>query len=581
MRASSFLFLGFVLFCGGFLINDMKVSKLFVPLAIVLAFSACSSKKDVMPEAALPADSDIMFVFDGDRGGDFGELMDLIDSFPKREKEGFVEQAWNSDGTLPEYAKYVKPVLKGDFRVAVSIDEVADPSKAESGSVLVAASFEKADAFEKLLLEVLKANDVKVSAEQKGGKKFWDNGESMFAGRDGDLFVFSISRENVDQALERVEKKSGFAVMPEAEDRLGYVRVDGAFMGKALGQVYGSSVSTIESSIVYVDADKKGLSFESEMMKPEGEELETLKKAFGDIDYRLDLMKELRVDKPIAFLEMPSFGKYAEAVSYSFFGQLNQVDPSLVPNDLDVFGTLAEMLKMDKVALEEFLDGPFAVVMGDSEMLYPTMAFYLGMDKGDLETGRSLTVKMDEWMADLIQMYDSLATAQGFGTGALKREITAVGGKGLHKLYFDFKALPADILAAAAFVPGLDIDSLKAELYYGLTADDHFVVAFYPDFAQAYEKAPIVADDAMVKEALKGFDVKNAYMMSFFLPNRFVEIFDRWIELAKSASLVDEGQLADYDYFAHQIVGRFKSFVSVGSVDDDKVKSEGRIEVEN
>ncbi len=557
----------------------MKNSRLlFLPLLAVLALSGCSSKDVVMPEGALPMESDVVFVFDGDHGGDFGEFLGLIDSFPKRDDQGFIEQAWDSDGTLPEFAKFVKPVLRGDFRVAVGVSELGDVDAIDAGVVTVAAYFEKADAFEDLMMELLKENDVELKASEEDGKKFWSN-EATFVARDGDVFVFGMTEESLDEALANLEKGNGFVVLPEAEGRLGYIHVGGEFVGDLLSGVYGSAGGSLGASTVFFDADKRGISFDSEMDLPADADSEAFKSMFGDIGYRVELIDEVRAEKPFAFGEYSSLKSYVEAAAYGFLGQVNAIDPEAVPDNLDVMASLAEMLGMDEVALTEFVDSPLAFVMGDNGALYPTMAFYLGMDKGDLEVAKSLTVKMDGWMASLIGLYDELARAQGFGEGALKREVVGVSGTALHKVYFDFNALPEDVLGAAAFIPGLDVKSLKVELYYGLTAEDHFVVALYPDFAEAYESAPIVSDDKVLKAALKDFDLDNAYMMNVFLPGGFVPIADRWVELAAGAGVFGGTAKEDYDFYAHEVVARFKSMISVGTIEGEKVESRGRLEI--
>lgn len=544
-----------------------------------------------MPEAALPMDSELLMVFDGDHGGDFGDFLDLVESFPKLEEEGVVEQIWSSDSKLPEYAKYVRPVFEDNFRVALGVSGVGtgqlaiggskDPS--DVGHVQVVAYFENSDAFEELMKEVLKMNDVVLKESEEDGKTFWTDDKATFIARDGDIFVFAMTKADLDIALAHLEKGDGFKALTESGEKLGYVHVGGNFLSEMLTGVYGESDLVLSGSTVFFTADDRGLAFDSEMDLPADDDKEEFEALFGELDYRLDLIKEVRAENPIAYTELSSLKQYFDAMAYGVLAEVNKVDPSAnpVPPNYDLMASVAEKLGMDAGALTEFIDSPMAFVMGDSGTLYPTMAFYMGMDKGDLETARSLTVKMDSWMAALIQMYDELAAAQGLGEGALKREIAAVGGSGLHKLYFDMSALPEDVVGAASLIPGLDLANLKVELYYGLTSEDHFVIALYPDFAEAYASAPIVGDDAGLKAALKDFDLDNAYTVNAFMPPRFIEIVDRWMALVEGSGFVPAEDLAKYDFYAHEVGGRFESMVSVGSVEGGKVKSRGRLEIKN
>ncbi len=564
----------------------------------VFGLTACTgsdnSEKDL--EALFPKDSVFVGVIDGSQKAEVGQFKELINSLPETglwEKiaESYDDEMSFRDKSSPKYEETIKPIIEGEWKFGVAVKSLPqdiDATQAmkkddfDKSELYIAGKFSEADKVEELIGVFLKDaawTDLKTSEE--GGVKYWTApSQEFYVARNGDFFVITVNDADRKTAMKRLEEGGGldendefFAGVEELEaENLAYAYVNGDAMEEFMQALYAELKPDLNTESLSVGdfymvafADDNGIVTRTTMDLPEANEV--TREIFGNFDYDVDLINRVNGEGMFAYTEQPQLGIYVGA----FLQGLSQGMQGLNSDDVDPFGKdyvkfFADTVGVTEEVMEGILQSPFAFAMSDIGTLYPTISFYLQLDEDYVEDARALTVAMDQWVDQVIAEYDASMEGQGFGVGALKKEVELVGGNGLHKLYFDLSSFPPDVLSAAAFIPDLDIAALKIEFYYGITADNMFVFAFYPDFAAAYGKN-VLSGNAEYEKAI-GKVNEPGYMVSYFASKPLIDLMDRWVGIAKSGGFMTEADAANYEKYVKGIVGAIKYGVSSSVYED-------------
>lgn len=594
----------------------MKQLRNFVLFGLLglFLFSACKGESSILADAtlesALPKDSSLVFVVDYSNGDQVDAFRDLKDRFPETDlSEKFQALVFDPEETKINYKDDIEPFLDGKWRVGMTMVfpedinfenfEAEGFGDFENFEIYIAAEFEESDAFEDFLnLTIEESDEKKFDYEEDGEIKYWSNDEDLvYFVRYNDVFVLTNNPDSREDAVDRMAEGSGFntniettqAVSALAPENLGYFYMDFSVLAGFLTNLYASMGMTdfgkyFEGmddvyAVWFADDDGIMIVSQNKVIDPAFYE-----EFFGDGSYGLSLKDYVNGDGLIAFSESANFGSYLQNFIQGFAAGYNSVDSGFDPGTLetnvagsqDNFDTdpnggvdsyqelLDELSSLGDVSSEdlgEILNSPFAFAMSDVGGYIPTLAFYVQVDEAQAENAKQLTVALDEYMDKIIVEFDNLMQQYG-GTdvGLIKKDLEVVSGGGLHKLYVDWAAASPETLSTLALA-GLSSDDLKIELYYGITGNNVFLIALYPDFQNSYgENAVSERDD--FKEGFEKVGGSETFYISYFSFRPLIDIAGRYLEIVRNYGFILDEDMRNFDLYGRQFAGTLKYFVS-------------------
>ncbi|MFA6305144.1 MAG: hypothetical protein WC651_00230 [Candidatus Gracilibacteria bacterium] len=311
--------------------------------------------------------------------------------------------------------------------------------------------------------------------------------ENLFYGNDGELFVFASTQAEVESALKRFKEGTGFSMNENSSN----------FSKNSngnLGYFYFKFV-----------AEEDGFGFDGFANLSDDETV--VAESLPYFGKKLSLLNKIPLENPFLYLEMQNIGRYVE----SFVTEFSGISAEEVRG---IFGS------------------QFAFAVGDSGEKYPTISFYLDVDEQYSSAAKKLGSVADAYIDTVIKEFDEMVGV----TGAFKKDVNVVNGGGLNKLYVDFSAVPDEMLAGFQMIPGVDIKKMKIEIYYGLTGDNVFTFALYPEFNKVYGEN-IVGKDKEISEVFE--DGEDLFYAFFFSPGKFINFVDtNYYKAAKDSGIL-------------------------------------------
>ncbi|PIZ76018.1 hypothetical protein COY05_02805 [Candidatus Peregrinibacteria bacterium CG_4_10_14_0_2_um_filter_38_24] len=544
------------------------MKKIFVLAFVSLAvFSGCKFWPfggKILPESALPKGSHFVMVVDHSDGEQVKNMKKLIEMLPdygigaQFKEQVLNEESLKKDGSDLDYEKDILPILEGDFKLSVAVD-LSKVSDGGSGGVFAALYTDEVSKMKKLLTE-----------EQKTSK-------DLLYGNDGNIFVFGATQAEIDEGMVRLKNGTGFSenedfknASKNSKGNLGYVYLKkGDAVKKFLDNVgYKANVDVMNSMYAEVVAKEDGFGFEGFGNLVADKDI--VAKNLPYSGKKLSLFDKVPLENPILYWEMPNVGQYIGNFVAGFKMGLEEVggdtnlDSQKSYDDLVAFVSGFAGISKDEVV--GVLESPFALALGDSGEKYPTISFYFDVDEKYAGAAKKMTASFDAYVDAIIGEFDGMVGVKG----ALKKDVNVVKGGGLNKLYVDFSAIPAEMLASFNFIPGLDIKKMKVELYYGLTGDNVFVISLYPDFNKVYGEN-VLGKNKDVVDVLDKIG-NNPFDAIFFSPEKLMNFVERnYYEAAKSYGILT-GDYEKYYGFLKDTMQTLKYFVfSLSMPENDKV----------
>ncbi|MDA1060602.1 MAG: hypothetical protein O3B47_02310 [bacterium] len=584
--------------------------KFVLPLLVIsLGLSACSSGpsvlKDIELENVLPEDSAMVFVIDYSNEEQMDLFKDIKDRFPETEFSKMISDFTDSELGSDDinYEKDIQPIFDGSWKFGLSTSFPEDfnfdnPDEIDESEIefVIAMDFEEADAFENFI-NVVGESSGNLDFTEDGEIKYWTNeDDEVYLVRYGDIFFLTNQLEYREAALSRIEDGNGFdstkVFESETENNLGYMYVDGAMFGDLLVDLYSSM--GMENMVKYFAglgdvsmvwfADEDGIMISSSSIIS-GEDLLSINGI--DPSYELTLVDDVNGEGLISYSEQGLLGPSLKAFVDGFAAGYNAVNDDLTNiNDLigqggDYYeGILEEIAALGEVTTEEVeavLNSPFAFAMSDVGALYPTFSLYLKVDEENAENAKKMVSALNEYVDTILLEFDALMLSIGENEGILKKDIEVVNGGGLHKIYLDWDA--SSNLSLNLGLTGMTPDEANVELYYGLTGNNVFVVALYPDFASDFGKN-VVSETENYKEGVEKLGDSFGHNVSYFSPGPLVDIASRYLDIAVQFAPNPEEIKANFDLYGRQFVGAFKYFVSSGIYNESGVRSDAYIRIE-
>lgn len=529
-------------------------------------------------------------------------------------QEGF---SWEED-VAPIFDGEWKVAFSATFPEGFGSEDNLEESGPEDMNIYFAGKFEDGDTVRDFISKMI---DKKIDSwagvehEKKDGVDYWiKDGADFYLVGYGDLFFITLSRKNADDALARLEDGDGFNENQKyllktnslARKNFGYLFVS----EKVFVDIYGDiveelsgdrslsdSVKGIGDFFTFWTAEKGGLRLVSSVdLYDEA----VIKNLVPDPDYKLSLINQINGDGVFLYSESSGIGRTLNNFVEGFEVGLNKsfeesvessssdgidfsVDPKSLQTDLlspagepvsnvspDDYmeSTLRAYIESIVAQIKEFfvkinvlLKSPVAFVMSDTGGYLPTVSLYFQVKEGDKENAKKLVSELDAYVDEIIKAMDEKITAvdDGGKAGLIKKDIEVVNGGGLHKLYFDFEALADADKAAFKELFG-SLDGLKLEVYYGLTGDNVFVVALYPDFPVNFGKN-VLAENKDYLAALEKLNGVYGFDVFYFRMKPLVDFIDRLVDLLAWVGELPEFEKSFYDSSGRPFLTTIRYFI--------------------
>lgn len=582
-----------------------KILLILSGLSGLILFTACGSGKDINVESVLPEDSTFVFVLDYSDSDQVDKFENLLEKFPKTD---FIDklletyQAYEGNENNFSYEKDIKPILDSEWKMAFALNinenvdsfEGVDNLKVEDMEIYFAGQFSEADKIQKLI----ETHGEGLTYEKKDDADYWTNvAAELYLGVYGDVVFVTNTDTNRETALERLKNDGGITKNTElkseigalSESNMGYVFLDFDRFGSILKELYvlagyGSAANYFAAMgdmygvwEVYDDGVKLissvKITDESSML-------------VADSDYEISLEKNVPAEGVFLYAEQSGLGVYFGAFLDGFMAGFNGVNNSEVGIEdstkiyQDFLKSLADTIDVSEEEVVNLWGSPFAFVMSDVNTYYPTVALYLKVDENELDSAKKLTNALDGYVDTMVVKFDELLASEASEVvGVLKRDVALVGGAGLHKIYLDWNALPPELLAQFSLVPGFDVTKMPLELYYGVTGDNVLTIAFYPDFAAAYN-GDVLINDNTYSEAKGKIGEDSGYAISYFALSPLISIFDKYVDIGTNLGVISSEDLEKYNLYAKQFFGTFKYIISSSKLEGGNLRSYGFMKIE-
>lgn len=538
------------------------------------SFSGCFLFKknagDLGLESFLPKNSAVVFVLDHTSDTQIANLKEFSNKFPDRaDLKKFIGEEYGKSNIAKEFPyDDFKAIFSGKWKVAFA---------AEGEYMMLAIEPENAEDFQKFLEALMADGSNKfVKTEGEKGIIYWqDDNAKAFIARYGEIFLIANDKDKFNKSIEDAESGDGFGdesfvagnLKELGEDNFGYaygnmeklVEFNKQFEGEFPLFVDNYSAKIMEDSFVVFSTDGRSVKFLGKSyLSDEGKK--------EDISRELSFVNKVPVWKPILYIEDYPASRIIQTINDSL---------QTTPNPVDLFQKLAGLIETDAEVFKKFLNSPFAFVISDSGMLYPTISFYMQVSEENMETAK----KFSGFITNYIEIF-AKQFGENLGSADLvKKDVVTFEGGAISKFFTDWKALPADGLAElnAAYQgftgndEGQDITNFKLELYSGITGDGLFVVSLYPNFVEDFGEILITDDEdymAFLPEVKDYYGNGGFYFLS---GKNFGSMAARYLSMAKFAGAVSAD---DYMMFEKIIdfVSRLRSIVASQYVGKESVK---------
>ena len=542
----------------------MKINRSFflatAALLVVLTFAACGFGGSDRPlESAFSKDSSMVFVIDNTSDQQAASLTKVIDQFPATGLLGEAKQFFDNKlkGENLSWDQDVAPILAGKWKIGFSLDL--------SKKVGVFAGKFAGSNQIPVLLNKLIADGTgfwkSVKYEKNGGVEYWtEDLNGIYLALDRDILIVAKSDDDRKIAVKSVDDDNGLDQNSEFKDytaksagRLAYV-----YVGNIAGFVGGRAGNLMEAFVEAIVVEDGFKIFRTTNFDPKGDAVKTF---MLNPDYKISLADKVN-SKGLFF--------YTESSNFED-GILGELVRGL--ND-GVTATYIEKVKF-------LLNSPHAIAISDKGNYLPAIALYFQLKNEDAVQAKQLLTDFDGYVDQVILEINKADPAVQGQASFIKKDVVAVSGGALHKVYVDWKAVPESLISEWSAKSGIDVTSVKNEFYYGLMGDNVFVVAWYPNFPAIYGQE-VLSQNADYQDAFKQLDSGYGMSVTYVNTKSLVSFADEFLKMVVT---MDGGTDADkaltlgYADLAKKIMGTIKFYVASSGYKDGQISAESFVKV--
>lgn len=516
-----------------------------------LFFRDCSLEgkglSNINPEDLLPAGVDLALTFDSTNDVDVDRFREIIKKFDTAEKSFKTEYDSNVHKQIV-YDVAVKPILDADWEVVVGGNLFNSDVKEE---YYVIANIEKYESAEYLLGRLYQANMDGITCEVGDDFVYWTAvDEDMYVAHSGELFVIANTKVGLDTALSRLDGGSSFENVMEGDSVTFYL--GNSFFSELAAEFDSSKYNDYLSLNFGLTVDENGFVYEARSELDLGSNL--LEDYAGN---SLSLIDKVTGDDLVAYVEEPSLGVLFE-------------DSGAVLMDAGLSSEFQKVLDISGLTSDELsgvIDAPTALVITNENLVVPGMAVYLDFDSNNRALVEKAVESIDDYVVDLIVEENDNGVLVGDSTDDVLF-VDGISSSGLRRVYVK-DAFTDDFWAEGeAAVGDLAQTILDIEFYYGITNDDVFVMALYPNFADDYGVLRASAD-AGLKDARNVLGA-NGSSIQFVDFNELLNVFEIYADL-------ENGYMEDFIKEVRAYLSPIKYFISTKMVSANALIDRGHI----
>jgi|GEM_PF-2384657 len=598
----------------------MKNRRRFFLVSIIgvaaFTLSACGFGKSDKPlESAFSKDAMITMVFDYTNDGQKLNFERIFEQFPTT---GFVKMYVNLfqqkiKDTNISLDDDLAPIFKGKWEIGFSV--IASKDSVNSvPNLVVAGKFAEIDKVKALLNKLV--NNAQgfwqnVKYEKKDGVEYWTGSLSnVYLAIDGDLLIITKTDDYRKAAIERVENNDGLnkndkfkQYLVKYPDRLMYMYVNKgsdiaakSIIADAFGQRYKDKLSARSNSFMNFVATDDGFKtfFDSDI----DSNSVGFKYSVSVPDYKLALINKVNSKGLFYYSESSSlmngfFGDLVGAAENAEVNSKQAPDNSVKNSSLqtDVLGALGSVVTdtspvakitsfADKIRF--ILDAPNAIAIYDKGNILPAISFYFQLKAEDADKAKQFLADFDGYVDQVITEIGKVVNPVEGQGGFIKKDVVAISGGALHKVYVDWKAAPQNLINDWSAKSGIDVTSVKNEFYYGLMGDNVFAIAWYPNFPEEYGK-DVIAQNADYQEAFGRLDGSYGMSVLYLNTKSLISFLDRFLQLAvnvESTSNVGKDLTIGYVKLLEKFIGTVKYGIASSKYKNGSISSMEVVKIE-
>ncbi|MBU1446325.1 DUF3352 domain-containing protein [Patescibacteria group bacterium] len=503
--------------------------------------ASSKSKTGIALEDFLPQDTLMFFSINTQDKTQRENFLRLLSYFPQEDitklmEEGFSEMNKELAQTGLSYEEDFKPIISDNFMAIMGLAGDLNQDEPDIYVAFTIADIEKANA----LLELMSEDEGMEIGNLWGYKTLDDTAEDMYVVLYEDTILVTNIKENREEAVKRVKDnkesllsnenyKNTLASIETPNLGIGYINVESLFANiqDSESALLGSDLVTalLSETFVFI-AQKEGIQMNVHVGFDEDSKTFNL----ADLPYENPYMyKELPGDKLLMYAEAYNLQQLVKLELDMLLA--TETDKEDWEDTQDMFKkTVGLDLEQDILS---WMDNGYAFSMQRNGSVMPGISIYIDA-KSNPDGAQKLVDLIDAGLLQGIEMMKMNATNEDVNFDEiLKHEIVQLGenpGNTLTRVSLDFTGLTEAQLADANLPAGVFTEPF--ELYYGITANNYFVISTYAGLDKAWDNELTVAENEMIKDAQT--HLKNyPYQLSYFSIDETVLYIDQFIEFMK------------------------------------------------
>ncbi|MFH1218562.1 MAG: S-layer homology domain-containing protein [Candidatus Peregrinibacteria bacterium] len=494
-----------------------------------LFFVGCDAKteglKNVNPESVLPADSDFVFDMDYSNANQNKALDAIIKKFSGSDDSlvDILKNAYN--GSVHKQMSFdtaVEGVIDSKWEVAFGA-YMADDILPDT--IYVAANIDASEEAKYLIGRQFHDDfDGDIVCSTEGRYEYWTSeANSFYMVHSGEFFAMSNTADGLDSMVSKSVKGGGFKNSRDG-DFVSMYMGGGLFSGGAMETYFGNAYDSYKNITFGVSVSNLAFEFNTEY------NLEAGSKVLADYGGNaLSLVNKAAGNNVLAYAEAPILSDLSVDSEVGYFGE--------------IFEELASTMGLTYGELLSVLDSPFAFAVTNENMLLPGVAFYLDFDSGDSGSINKIVTYMDGEFLDMTADINEMWINEGNADSNVLF-VENFGGTGLRRIYIEDNFTNSFWADGENEFGALARTIVDHELYYGVTSDNVFVVALYPDFENDYGRVKVSSDSGL-KEARAALDFEGS-SLGYVSFEEFVDMAEMYTSNFRGGSDVAEfGSFAD------------------------------------
>lgn len=508
------------------------------------------SKTGIALEDFLPQDTLMFFSINTQDQGQRENFFKLLSYFPQEDLEKLMEEGIkNMNKELADaglsYEENFEPIVSDNFMALIGLAGDLAQDEPDIYAAFTIADIEKANA----IIDIMAEDSEMELGDLWGYKTINNEEEDMFVVLYEDTILVTNIKENRDEAVKRV-KDNNESLLSNENYKKTLKSIETPNMG--IGYINVQQLFANIKTLADKDSEKEEISFESDFVNAliaetfvfiaEEDGLQMSVHVAFDENAKSFNLADFPYENPYMYKELPGdkLMMYAEAYSLKKMVELQLEMLLVTETDKEDWEDMKKMFKATVgLDLEQdilsWMDRGYAFEMQRNQNDILGISLYIDAKSNPEGAGKLITL-IDTAMLQGLEMLKTNATNKALDFDEiLKHEVVQLGenpNNTLTRVSLDFTSL------TEAQLEDLNVPTNAFpepfSFYYGVTANDYFVLSTYSKLDEAWGNEVTVAENEIIKEAQT--HLKNhPYQLSYFSIEETVLYVDQFINFMEIA----------------------------------------------